>query len=118
MTPSSTLIDETSEHIELDNGKCYSQAFIVGNIDDCSACGGICSNCHYFIPFKKDRTSQKEEENRLNQEIEFIANMLKAPDITAKIEEYQIRYQNLVRDTSNYATRIWKELEEKENGTI
>ncbi|MBQ6270498.1 MAG: hypothetical protein IJK65_02190 [Clostridiales bacterium] len=118
MTPASTLINETSEHIELDNGKCYSKSFIAGNIDDCSVCGGACSNCPYYIPFKKDRTSQKEEENRLNQEIEFISNMLRSPDIAAKIEEYQIRYQNLIKDTNNYATKLWKELEDSDNGTM
>ena len=109
--PASTLINQEDEYVEVDAGKCYSKAFLSGQITDCSSCSGNCRNCRYLIPWKKDGYQELTES--INKEIAYIANMLKSPDIEARITEYQLRHQRLLQKNTNLAARIWQEEEIK-----
>ena len=107
------LIDPDAEHVKLDGGACYSEAFMCGDISDCQSCGFDCAMCAHF---KADRHAKitAERESRINEEAKLVMHMLKSPSIEAKIQEYQQSMQLLETDIIRYARDYFNELKENE----
>ena len=109
--PLSLLIDEKGEYIEVDFGRCYSQAFLAGKTTDCDLHDGCCYRCRYF--YRVDRREAQRDMDRkaskIDAELEYVARMLKSEELEKMIDEYQQRMLELESDVEDYALEVWKQ---------
>lgn len=114
VNPLALMINKEDDFMEVDEGRCYSKNFINGDPTDCTVCGGVCINCRYCVPNKKDHIFKDINCDQLDEELVYLMKMLSTSDIEDKLEEYQIRMQRLERDLGNYAERYFKFLVEED----
>lgn len=114
VNPLSLMINKTDQYIEVDEGRCYSKNFLYGNSEDCTKCGGVCQNCRYCVPDKKDYCFTDIKSDSLNEELEYLVKMLSEKDIENRLEEYQVRMQRLEKGLANYSERFYKFLVEED----
>ncbi len=80
-----------------------------GNSKDCIRCGGECIRCEFYVPNKKDGLSI--DTKALDEEFEFIAKILRSPELDERMTEYQIRLQNMQKNLENYSLYCWRLME-------
>ena len=109
INPLSLLVDTSNTYIEVDHGKCYSPAFLEGNLHDCGNVDGNCDVCRYFIA-NKENTDIQDNEAFVDKELEYLMKLLKSENLEKKMLEFQMKTQQLESDMANLSAQYWKEL--------
>ena len=108
-SPLSLFIDESSEYVPLDIGKCYSDRFIKDDYSDCEKCGLECTSCEFFIP---DRNADiRLNEDDIDEEMRLISTIIKRDDIDLKLTEYQTKYHNFQQKLGRYIEQTRRDLD-------
>ena len=112
--PLSLMLNEKEEYIDVDNGRCYSKRFLMGDVYDCGTVDGKCISCRYFIP----DNSQDIRNNAvvIDSEMDYIMKMLKSKIIENRMTEFQMKTQLLESHINNFATQCWHQMMEGDNG--
>ena len=108
-SPLSLFIDESSEYVPLDIGKCYSQRFIKDDFSNCNKCGYECTSCEFFIPDKNSYTRLNKDD--IDEEMRLISAIIKRDDIDQKLIEYQEKYHNFQKKLGRYIEQTRRDLE-------
>ena len=102
-------IDDRAPYIEVDSGRCYNPSAVAGTYKDCKKYGGDCEKCGWH-----KGSGKKVDEQDIDQEMEHWRKLLTSDSLDEKIEEFQVRTNALEMHLQDFATQIWKELQEKD----
>lgn len=111
--PLSMLIDRSQPHVEVDNGRCYSEVFMNDDIKDCLAAGGKCVNCRYFVNDNRYSNAADIEklESDINKEMLYVRKLISNEKIMQRLDELQKEMLSTQSDIRNLALYYYKQLE-------
>ena len=73
---------------EVDQGECISARFAAGDAGDCLSSEGDCLRCQYLRK-KYMGADIKKQENKVDNEVAFVMELLKDPALEQRLDEYQ-----------------------------
>lgn len=104
--------DEMSNFVEVDQGKCFSQLFIKGDMKDCYAVAASCNVCKYLKGNKSHIDLVKKQEIEVENRIERLKNWICSEKEYRNTDENKILTNQLEACVENLQNAYIEEMKE------